>query len=247
MEEVRLALCDDEEHQLAQTQELLRQYRALHPDMELTVTPFLSGCALLEHLRVKGTFDVYLLDVIMPGENGIDLGVNIREFDQGGSIVYLTTSPAFAVDSYRAKAAGYLLKPLEKEKLFALLDELAEQWLRQRQDFITIKTKDGLQRVALHTVVYGELADRCVQYHLADGSILEGMSVRASFQSAVQPLLEHRRFVLCSASFFVNLAYVKRVDATGLCLTDGTLLPLSRQLRGEVTDLWMDYYLEGGR
>ncbi len=223
----------------------MRQYRAMHPDLGLAVSAFTSGGALLEHLRVKGNFDIYILDVIMPGENGIELGLDIRKLDQGGHIIYLTASPAFAVDSYRAKATDYLLKPLEKHRLFSLLDELAQQWLRRRQCFVTIKTREGLQRISLHTIVYGELADRCVRYHLSDGAVLEGMSLRGSFQSAVRPLLEHRAFVLCAASFLVNLSFVKRIDASGLHLAQGETLPLSRQLRGEVTDRWLDYYLKG--
>ena len=67
---------------------------------------------------MRGTFDIYLLDVIMPGQNGIELGLSIREFDQGGRIIYLTASSDFAVDSYRAKASDYLLKPLDKSRLF---------------------------------------------------------------------------------------------------------------------------------
>ena len=90
----------------------------------MTVTVFSSSAALLEHLRVRGTFDIYLLDVIMPGQNGIELGLSIREFDQGGRIIYLTASSDFAVDSYRAKASDYLLKPLDKSRLFQSLDNI---------------------------------------------------------------------------------------------------------------------------
>lgn len=242
---MHLALCDDESAELARIRAFLEQYCVMRPDIELTVNSFTTGSALLEHMRIKSAFDIYLLDVIMPGENGIELGLDIRRLDQGGHIIYLTASPDFAVDSYRTRATGYLLKPLEKDRLFALLDGLAEQWLQQRRSFVTIKTREGLQRVPLHTIVYGELVDRCVQYHLSNGSEIEGMSLRGSFQNAVQPLLEHNRFVLCTKSFFVNLSFVKRIDSSGLQLSGGGILPLSRQLRREVTDQWLDYYLEG--
>ena len=243
---MRLALCDDECEQLVRTEELLRRYGALHPDLELTAEAFSSGSALLEHLRSRGIFDIYLLDVIMPGENGIQLGMSIREMDRGGNIIYLTTSPDFAVESYRAKASDYLLKPLEKGRLFRALDEVAERWARERRDFAAIKTREGLRRVSLSAVVYGELTGRRVQYHMADGSLIEGMSLRDSFQNAVRPLLEHRRFVLCATSFFVNLSFVEMIEASGLRLVGGGTLPLSRSLRSEVTGRWLDYHLEHG-
>lgn len=229
-----------------QTEVFLREYSTLRPDIELSTTVFSSGAALLEHLRSKNTFDIYLLDVIMPGQNGIDLGVSIREYDQGGHIIYLTTSPDFALDSYRAKASEYLLKPLDKRRLFQSLDGVIEGLEKKNRAFVTIKTREGLRRIPLHSVVYGELAERCVQYYLSDGSVIKGMSLRGSFQDAVEPLLLHRRFVLCATSFFVNLSFVERIDSSGLRLAGGKTLPVSRSLRSEVTKRWLDYHLEGG-
>lgn len=243
---IKIALCDDERTQLAQTEAFLQEYRGLHPDLELTVAAFSSGADLLEHLRFKGTFDIYLLDVIMPGQNGIALGLSIREFDQGGCIIYLTSSPYFAVDSYRTRASDYLLKPLDKDRLFQALDDITERLTRERQAFISIKTRDGLRRLPLHCLVYGELVRRCVQYHLSDGSVIQGTSLRSSFQEAVAPLLAHRRFVLCATSYIVNLSFVEGIDRSGLRLTGGRTLSVSRPLRAEVTSRWLDYHLERG-
>lgn len=244
---ISVSICDDESAQLAQAEAFLREYRPLHPDVELSVTAFSSGAALLEHLRVKGAFDIYLLDVIMPGQNGIELGLSIREADQVGQIVYLTTSPDFAVDSYRARASDYLLKPLDKGSLFRSLDGVIEGIEHKRQAFATIKTREGIRRIPLHCIVYGELAGRCVQYHLSDSSVIEGMSLRGSFQDAAAPFLAHLRFVLCAASFFVNLSFVEQIDSTGLRLTGGGMIPVSRAFRREVTAQWLDHHLERGR
>ncbi len=243
---IRIALCDDEGAQLAQAEAFLRTYRARRPHMELDTAAFSSGIDLMEHLRAKGAFDLYLLDVIMPGENGIELGRSIREFDQGGRIVYLTASRDFAVDSYQVRAWDYLLKPLDEERLFQILDGAAGDLARDRRALVSVKTRDGFRRLPFRSVVYGELADRCVRYHLSDNSVLESTSLRGSFRDAVRPLLEQPGFVLCAASFIVNLLFVERVEPSGLRLTDGRPLPLSRLFRAEVTERWLDYYLKGG-
>ena len=122
-----------------------------------------------------------------------------------------------------------------------VLDEILERLARERRAFLTVKTQDGFRRLPLRSIVYGELAGRRIQYHLADGSVVKGMSLRGSFQDAVRPLLAHRRFVLCTASFFVNLAFVEVAGPSSLKLTGGSALPLSRALRAEVTSRWMDY------
>jgi len=243
---LHIAICDDEQKQLTLTEALLREYHELHPELDLRVDTFTSGVTLLEHLRLNGSFDIYLLDVLMPDSNGIDLGRKIRAIDQGGHILYLTSSPDYAIDSYLAKASRYLLKPIKKDVLFSALDDSIENWLREHQTFVTIKTRNGLQRLAIRTVVYGELVGHCVQYHLADGTVLESMSVRTSFREAVSAFLEHERFILCATSFFVNLSFVDMIEAAGLKLVNGGVVPLSRPMRTEVTNRWLDYHLKGG-
>lgn len=243
---LHIALCDDEQEQLSLIDGMLREYNMTHPELNLRVSAFSSGAALREHLRTAEPFALYLLDVIMPGEDGIELGLKIRKMDQGGRILYLTTSPDFAVDSYLPKASAYLLKPVDKKRLFWALDNAVAGWLQEHQAFVTIKTRAGLQRLSVRSIVYGELVGRCVQYHLAEGSTVEGMSLRTSFREAVSPLLANRRFVLCATSFVVNLSYVEMIVPSGLQLVRGGKLPLSRSLRSEVTNKWLDYHLEGG-
>lgn len=240
---IRIALCDDESRQLAETETILGEYHALHPETELAVDGFSSGSALLERVEAKGAFDVYLLDVIMPEENGIELGLRIRELDQRGRIFYLTSSPDFAVDSYQTKASGYLLKPLDREMLFRSLDEVREQLARENETYITIKLMDGLQRVPLREIMYVELVRRCVQYHLWDGTELRTVSLRSSFQNAVRPLLEDRSFALCAKSFVVNLGAVEKVEKSTLRISGGQILPLSRSFKRELTERWLEFNL----
>lgn len=244
---MRIALCDDESGQLAQIGALLADYEKLHPQLAIRTAPFSCGAALLEQVRVGGGFDLYLLDVLMPGENGIQVGAKLRELDRGGMIFYLTASPGLC---------GRLLSrqgvPIPAQAAGARIPSLP-RWTRrrragraQKQTFVTVKTRDGLQRLPARSIVYGELVGQRIQYHLADGSVIEGMSLRRSFRDAVAPLLEQECFVLCSASFFVNLFFVERIERDGARLAGGGMVPLTRPLRSQVTDRWLDYHLKGG-
>ncbi|MBR6700129.1 MAG: response regulator transcription factor [Firmicutes bacterium] len=230
----RIALCDDERDQLSATEKLLKDYSSIHPESNIHIQTFSSGAALLEHMNSASVFDVYFLDIILAGENGIDLGMKIREIDKAGSIVYLSTSPDFALDSYKTKASKYLLKPVASDQVFSTLDEILEVWLQEHQTYITVKTRNGLHRIAIRNIVFGELSGHSVKYHLSDGSVLESTSIRTSFKAAISTLLKHDRFALCATSFFVNLSFVEMVEPAGLKLINGGSLPLSRTLRASV-------------
>ena len=105
--------------------------------MKLSV--FSSGLELLSAAEEE-RFDLYVLDVVMPGLSGIDLGLKLRELGSYGAIVYLSISPEYAVDSYAARAFYYLMKPVESAKLFHVLDQAAASLEKRRASCVTVKT-----------------------------------------------------------------------------------------------------------
>ena len=119
---LRIAICDDEEQQLKQMVALLEAYLQSRTELKGQVETFLSGDALLERTEQSRGFDIYILDILMPELNGIETGHRLRALGMGGEIVYLTSSNDFAADSYDVRAFFYLLKPVDRKKLFHVMD-----------------------------------------------------------------------------------------------------------------------------
>lgn len=70
----------------------------------------------LEYLK-DNTADIALLDIEMPKMNGITLAVKIKELQPKLSVIFLTGYSHYALDALKIHASGYLLKPIEKERL----------------------------------------------------------------------------------------------------------------------------------
>ena len=122
-----LAICDDDPRQLHTIGKLIHTYFHTRSDSSWNVASFLSGDALLAQSHARNGFDLYLLDILMPGLNGIETGRQLRETGDGGEIIYLTSSNDFASESYDVRAFFYLLKPVDKQRLFQVLDRALEQ------------------------------------------------------------------------------------------------------------------------
>jgi len=240
---IKLALCDDETEQRTVIGGLLREYAASRPDLAVKPAVFSSGEELLAAAAECGGFDLYILDIVMPGLSGIDLGVRLRKLYSGGVIIYLTISPEYAVESYAARAFQYLIKPVEPERLFQELDQAAALLERQRTACVTVRTKEGLRLLRLDEIVFVELAGRSMRYHLSDETCLDSVTVRSPFQVEAAPLLADSRFFLCGASFVVNLFYVTAVEKGCLRMDGGTRVPLSRGLAAQAKRRWSDYWL----
>lgn len=242
---LNIALCDDEPEQLASIGDLLLQYIDDRPGLAARLTTFSRGNSLLERVDLSGDFDLYILDIIMPGLSGIDLGIKLREKKCAGPIVYLTTSPDYAVDSYLVQAFHYLLKPVQPTRLFKVLDQAVASLEKKRTASTQVKTKNGLRLLPLDEILYVELVGRVARYYLRNGDVVNSLTIHNSFQSEMQPLLADRRFILCASSFAVNLHYVTAVGKGELTVNDQFRVPLSRGLATQVKKRWIDYWLEG--
>ena len=120
---------------------------------------------------------------------------------------------------------------------------------KQRSACVAVRTRDGLRLARLDEIMYAELAGRAVRYHLSDGTALDSVTVRGGFQEETAPLLADDRFLLCGASFVVNLFYVIAVEKGALRMDGGSRVPLPRGLAARVRSRWSSYWLgtlEGG-
>ena len=118
---LKIAFCDDETAEIAQLEELLEEYAAAR-GQEFVHTSYQSSVELMADIEKGERFDIMLLDILMPGENGMTAAREVREHDTNVKIIFLTASPEFAVESYAVDAWYYQLKPIRQEDFFRLMD-----------------------------------------------------------------------------------------------------------------------------
>lgn len=240
---LKIAVCDDEPMDLDQIQDLVSEYTKDHPDLGIAVTRFDSSECLLERLQ-RETYHIYLLDILMDGKNGIEVGKEIRENDSRAAIIYLTVSPDYALASYSVDAQYYFLKPLEKESFFRILGREIENLARENGAYITVRTKNGIQSVRTDLIIYVEQNYHVFTYHLTNGTILESITSRSSFDQELCILLNDPKFVKISSSLIVNLRCVKSISKRSFIMQGGTELLIARAYT-EAKHRYMEYMIQG--
>ena len=239
---MRIAICDDDAHWRSQILEFTNAYAAAHPERGISFTAFEWGSELMDASRKTGGFDVYILDILMHGMNGIELGTRLRQMGFDGKIIYLTSSQEYAIDSYRVKAYNYLLKPIRKDIFFSALDEVFN-FLSQRKGKGTIvRTKDCSVRVSFDSIEYTELCKRTVVYHLVGGKTLESISIRTAFVDAVKELLLDSRFIQCGTSMVANMHHITMVEKDSLIFRNQRKVYLPKKVCSDIRSVWYDFY-----
>jgi len=241
---MKIAICDNEAFFREQIQEILREYAAQNPSYDISLAVFERSDDLLEAAQRIGGYDIYLLDILMPGMNGIELGIQLRQSGFHGRILYLTSSREYAVDAFQAKAYNYLLKPLKKEALWAAIDEAVHSLAARLKKSILVKTKGASIRLPLEQIMYADMSRRSIIYHLAGGRTVESIMIRTSFSEAVQELLRDSRFALCGTSMVANLQYITMVESDALVFQERERIFLSKKACREIRSVWYDFWFD---
>lgn len=242
---LRIAVCDDNAGELKRTAALLKDYLDSRPALSASLSRFGDGWSLLNTLEQGGGFDLYLLDVLMPGLNGIEVGKAIRRLGRDGAIVYLTTSPDYAVDSYQTQAFFYLLKPVSRGQLFEVLDQAVDALKKRKSTAAIVNTSSGLRSIPLDDILYVERVDRLMRYHLVTGETADSRTIRGSLRDAAAALLSDNRFFLCGASFVLVLHHVRSVEKNEALLDSGGRVPVPQSAFADLKRAWMNYWLGG--
>lgn len=219
---IRIAVCDDNELQLEVSEAVLRNYLTTRSE-EAEVEVFLSGKALIRAVREKGGFDIYILDMIMPGMNGIEVASLLRILKDEGKIIFLTSTVEYAVQSYDVDASAYLLKPVDQAKLARTLDKILSSFVKKDTSVI-LQTTEGAVRTEPGQILYVTLENRRLKYVLSDGRTFTSATIRRRFQEEVGDLLHYTSFSLCGLSLLVNLKGVDAVSSESLLMKNGDML-----------------------
>ncbi len=218
---LRIAVCDDAQDILQHTQSLIESWK--NSVFRFHIEAFDNGDDLIAAHRTT-PFDILILDIVMPLLNGIDTAREIREFDRTVKIIFLTSAPEFAVESYTVKATNYLLKPIESEKLHACLQELCQEFKKERRN-IAVRSASAIYKVAFQDIEYVEAQNKAVQFCMTDGRVLHSN----------QPLYDYEHeltladgFFRCHRSYIVNLQQVDHYTSKELFMSSGMRIPISR-------------------
>lgn len=231
---MKIVICDDNTTDLLTIETILLKYKALHPDKNFALEKYSDPAKLYQKISEKDLADIYILDMLMPGQTGIDLGHQIRKTGSKNTIIYITSSDDYALDAYGVHAIRYLLKPISEEKLFEALDHCLSYIKPEKEPLYLVKTKEGLVQTSYSQIEYIENAGRKLEVHLINGEILKSLFIRKSFEEEIREIAETHNFQQVHKSFLVNLEYVKRLNIDSIIMRSGKQLPVSKAKTAKV-------------
>lgn len=230
---LNIAICDDEQNQIKYVKDIVSEWAETKGHTPI-FAEFSSAESFLFDYAENQNYDILLLDIEMAKMTGIDLAKKVREENSRVQIVFITGYPDFMSEGFEVAALHYLMKPVKKEKLFAVLDRAVENMAKGPRFVLFSLGKETL-RVYVEDIRYAESDGHYVLLH-AGG---ETHRLRMTIPEIEKELGEG--FFRTGRSFVVGLKYVARITKASVYLEDGTELPLGKGLYDDMNKALIRY------
>lgn len=227
---MQIAVCDDEKEIRDMFAERVRK---LCPKANLSL--FRSGEDLLSSEEEP---DILLLDIQMPGKNGMETAKELRRKNKQAIIIFVTALDGFVFEAFDVGAFHYLVKPFDDRKFAEVLHNAVKQsedrkklegaGRREGRPSLIITAGGEHIAVNLEDIVYAEVFDRKVVLHTMDADIAYYGRMRELEEKAGDGFYRTHR------SFLVNFEYIRKYDATTVYLKKGQALMAKQNYQGFV-------------
>ncbi|HCC34907.1 MAG TPA: DNA-binding response regulator, partial [Ruminococcaceae bacterium] len=224
---IRIIVCDDSERERSRYVELCRELAAKH-HLEIETKAYDNGIDLLfdlENPKFFSTVDILMLDINMPGINGVNVAKEARKCGYKGIIVFITVSTAHYENAFDVRAFNYITKGKSSaarfEEVFLNAVEAAKEL---RQEVIMLSGGGEFRQIPVKDIFYFEIVKRIITVHYKD----ESFEFVSTFEKLENQLFE-RGFLRIHRAYLVSLAHVKSITYEEVTMTNGALLPVGRK------------------
>ena len=238
---LRVLIVDDEPPARERLRQLLEEIGGVQIIAEAA-----TGSDALEQ-AARHVPDVVLLDVRMPGADGIETARHLSVLEEPPAVIFTTAYDQYAVNAFETRAVGYLLKPVRRDKLAAALAQAGRltrpQLLRlaaaagtSRRTHIAARRREQVRLIPLAEILYFQADQKYTTVRHVHGEDLIEESLRALEEELGE------RFVRIHRNTLINADHLQSLERSGdgrysvLLRGSALLLPVSRRLAGELRE-----------
>lgn len=237
---IHLAICDDEKTSLCDLAREAADWAKAEQEI-CSVEQFASADAFLFAWEEKKDIDILLLDIEMPGTDGIALARKLRRDGERIGIVFVTGNPDFALEGYELEAVSYIVKPIKREKLWAALGRAKKQ-LHRGPALLAPLSAGEVERVYVSDIC-------CLESDGHDSVIWKRNGTKLVCRAGLQML--EQELEACSDAFFkphrsyyINLGYIERIGKKDVRMDNQMLVPIARGKWEPLNRAYMEYFRE---
>jgi response regulator of the lytR/algR family len=222
---MRIAVCDDNPKELERIKGCFCRIQGY----DLVCSYFDSTSTVMEILKTENSpYDLYILDIEMPGMNGLKLAKSIREKDSRALFVFLTSYTRYMKDVFDVVTFDFIEKPISDEKLLQIL-ERAATYLNITSQHFSFGYRASRYSLKYDRILYIEKKGRQALIHTFEDVYKTNMTLEEIWKQ-----LNPKSFVHIHSSYIINLYNLDRKDNEIAIMRNGGKLHITKGYRREL-------------
>lgn len=216
---LNIAVCEDKPEDMERLRRML-----FGTGLSYDITEYTAAETLIDDIENgRGQFDIFLLDIYLPGQSGIEAARRIRTLNDDAVLIFLSASEDFYREAFDLYAFHYLIKPIKQTELCEVLKKAADTLDKRIDETLQISFRGQNITLRYSDIVYISSSNHTLCVYVRGGQ-------EYSFYGKLDDMekrLKSKLFIRCHKSFIVNLSYVTKMTREGFYIGD-VLISISR-------------------
>ena len=188
-------------------------------------------------ITAPGSYDICVMDM-GSNDNVIELGLKMKSIDSSSYYIFISENETDAYKVAKARFHYFTLNPIDQEEFVQILKEIK---IKVKDDSVIIKIASGERRIKINHLNYINIVKRCLCYHLTNGTMFDGQTLRSSFEKAIDPLHKHKAFLFIAPSLLINIGEIKILNSDNIIFENDDVLYFPKKQDDTVRDAWLNY------
>ena len=232
---LEVVICEDDPYFADSLSKLTEAYL-----QEKKLAANLTVCAEGEHLLQAGAVpDLILMDIKLPGKSGMEIMERLRQRGSISQVIFITAYPEHVFHAFELDAVHYLLKPVDAQKLYPVMDKAVKRALSRTEPCLLVTGGAEMRKLPMKDILYCEVFGHQVLTHTA----AEELPFPDSLDSLEERL--DSRFFRCHRSYLINMDYVIGKEAGAAKMAGGDTVLIARRREKEFAKRLFDSCEEG--
>nr|WP_317356566.1 LytTR family DNA-binding domain-containing protein [uncultured Tyzzerella sp.] len=233
---INICICDDN---IAICNDLLSHIKKYflenYKNIDIDVKIFMTSKDFLMYKNIK-KFDLIFLDIEIDENSGIDIAKIIREDFKYNDInlVFISGYKDYALDLFRLRPIDFLIKPINNQSLYSLLDLFMN--LQKKENYIfKYKVKTTINLIDIKNILFFESIGRKIKVVTNTNEDIFYGNLKS-----INKELENFNFIQTHNSFLVNIKYITKITNSELFILDNIRIPISRSNKNKILKIYME-------
>lgn len=237
---VKIAIIEDEQLHTELLMEYIKSW-SIQKKVTVKIKSFPSAESFLFHWEEEIDFDLLFIDIQMKEMNGMELARYIRERDRDIIIIFTTGIVDFIEEGYEVEAMHYLLKPIAREKVEQCMEKVKKR--KKQKQFLLLHGIDKLWKIDIEKINYIEaMGHGCILGVIKEQEeAWQERKITESISELKDMLIDYG-FIQCHRSYLCRIANIYKIDKKEIYFDDGSHIPVSRRMYGEVNQAFIKYF-----